>query len=159
MEGNQHKGTFIAVEGIDGSGKSSQLHRLAARLQDHQPRCYFTREPTDGPVGSLIRQLLTGRIKADNRVVASLYAADRLDHLTNQTDGILRLVEGGAVVFSDRYYFSSYAYHSVDVDMEWVIQANSISAGLLRLAATIFLDVPVEEALARMAKGRDHTEL
>lgn len=159
METAQKKGIFIAVEGIDGSGKSTQLRLLAERIQALNLRCHVTREPTDGPIGSLIRQILTGRVKADNRTVAALYAADRIDHLTNETDGLLQKIDSGMHVVSDRYYFSSYAYHSVDVDMEWVIQANAVSAGLLRPAVTVFLDVPVEDALERMSRGRDHVEL
>lgn len=126
------QGKFIALEGIDGSGKSSQIGRLTARLEGMGVRCLATREPTGGPVGSLIRQIFTGRVTADPRVIAALYAADRIDHLVNEVDGLCAVLDKGITVVSDRYYFSSYAYHSVDVDMDWVIQANALSAGLLR---------------------------
>lgn len=148
------KGKFIALEGIDGSGKSSQLQPLVRRLEGLGMRCRADREPTGGPVGSLIRQIFTGRVSADNRVIAALYAADRIDHLVNEVDGLCAAVDNGITVVSDRYYFSSYAYHSVDVDMEWVIGANSLSAGLLRPTLTVFLDVPVETALDRIRKNR-----
>lgn len=96
---------------------------------------------------------------ADNRVIAGLFAADRLDHLVNPRDGILEQVRGGVTVVTDRYYFSSYAYHGVDVDMGWVIDSNRLSAELLRPDATIFLDVPVRRALERIGRNRSHTEL
>ena len=148
------KGKFIALEGIDGSGKSSQIGRLTARLEELGVRCLATREPTGGPVGSLIRQIFTGRVTADNRVIAALYAADRIDHLVNGVDGLCAAIDRGITVVSDRYYFSSYAYHSVDVDMDWVIQANALSAELLRPTLTVFLDVPVETALERIRRNR-----
>ena len=148
------KGKFIALEGIDGSGKSSQIQPLVRRLEGLGVRCRADREPTGGPVGSLIRQIFTGRVSADNRVIAALYAADRIDHLVNEVDGLCAAVDQGITVVSDRYYFSSYAYHSVDVDMDWVIGANSLSAGLLRPTLTVFLDVPVETALDRIRKNR-----
>ena len=92
-------------------------------------------------------------------MIAGLFAADRLDHLLNGRDGLLRQVEDGVTVVTDRYYFSSYAYHSVDVDMGWVIDGNRLSAELLRPDATIFLDVPVRLAMDRIGQNRSHTEL
>lgn len=148
------KGRFIALEGIDGSGKSSQIGPLVERLRGLGLPCRDTREPTGGPVGSLIRQIFTGRVTADNRVIAALYAADRIDHLVNEVDGLCAAIDRGITVVSDRYYFSSYAYHSVDMDMDWVIQANAVSAGLLRPTLTVFLDVPVETALERIRENR-----
>ena len=102
---------------------------------------------------------MTGRIKADNRVIASLFAADRADHLLNDTDGICNQIEDGITVVTDRYYFSSYAYHSVDMDMDRVIAMNSVSSEVLKPTVTVFLDVPVALALERIAKNRFHTEL
>ena len=148
------KGKFIVLEGIDGSGKSSQIGPLVRRLEGLGLSCRADREPTGGPVGSLIRQIFTGRVSADNRVIAALYAADRIDHLVNEVDGLCAAIDQGITVVSDRYYFSSYAYHSVDVDMDWVIQANALSAGLLRPTLTVFLDVPVETALERIHQNR-----
>ena len=123
-EGKKQKGNFIAFEGIDGSGKSTQIGLLAERLKKEGVCCYTTMEPTNAPVGSLVRQVMTGRIRMDNKAIAALFAADRLDHLLNEVDGIASKIEEGTTVLTDRYYFSSYAYHSVDVPMEWVIRAN-----------------------------------
>ncbi len=155
----QTTGRFLALEGIDGSGKSTQLQLLLERLRARGVECCGTREPSDGPVGAMVRQILTGRVTADHRVIAGLFAADRLDHLVNRRDGILEQVRSGVTVVTDRYYFSSYAYHSVDVDMDWVIDSNRLSAELLRPDATIFLDVPVRRALERIGQNRSHTEL
>ena len=153
------RGRFFALEGIDGSGKSTQLPLLARRLEALGRPCVQTREPTGGPMGALLRQVLTGQVDCDSRVVAPLFVADRLDHLLRKGDGLLALVEGGTDVLCDRYYFSSYAYQSVDLPLEWVIGANRPCADLLRPDATLFLDVDPELALERIARGRDHTEL
>ena len=158
-ERKNKKGCFIAFEGIDGSGKSTQIQLLKNRLEKRNIRCYITREPTDSPIGSLIHQIMTGRVQSDNRVVAALFVADRLDHLLNPTDGIYAMVENGISVISDRYYFSSYAYHSVDMPMDWVITANSQSAEILRPSVTVFIDVNPDVALERIAKTRFHPEL
>ena len=154
----QNKGIFLALEGIDGSGKTTQLQKLTARLAQLNIKHYSTQEPTGGPVGSLIRQILTGRTLADNRVMASLFVADRLDHLLN-VDGISQKIDAGVCVLTDRYYFSSYAYQSVDMDLNWLINANRPIAEILRPNLTIFLDIPVSTALARIQAGRFHTEL
>ena len=143
------QGQFFALEGIDGSGKSTQLQLLARRLEAAGVPCLTTCEPTAGPIGKLLRQVLTGQVICDSRVVAPLFAADRLDHLLNKEAGLCQAVDRGMVVLSDRYYFSSYAYQSVDLPLEWVIEANRPCANLLRPTATLFIDVSPELALSR----------
>ena len=153
------KGLFFAFEGIDGSGKSTQIKSLVEQLRNHGLRCYETCEPSEGPVGTMVRQILTGRMKADGRVITSLFAADRLDHLTNEVNGLCKEIDRGITVVTDRYYFSNYAYNSVDMDMNWVMECNRLSAELLRPTLNIFLDIPVDVALERISKNRLHTEL
>ena len=153
------KGQFFALEGIDGSGKTTQLKLLARRLEEAGVPCLTTCEPTSGPIGKLLRQVLTGQVACDSRVVAPLFAADRLDHLLNGEGGLCRAVESGFTVLTDRYYFSSYAYQSVDFPLEWVVEVNRPSAQLLRPTATIFIDVSPELALERIAQNRERAEL
>lgn len=153
------KGQFFALEGIDGSGKSTQLQLLAGRLEAAGIPCLTTREPTDGPIGQLLRQVLTRQLSCDSRVVAPLFAADRLDHILNAGTGILQALERGITVLSDRYYFSSYAYQGVDLPLEQVVEINRPCADLLRPAATLFLDVDPDLALERIARNRAGTEL
>lgn len=159
MENEKTAGSLIVFEGIDGSGKSTQVQLLSKKLREQQVPFYATMEPTNSPVGSLIRQLLTGRMHADPKVIAALFTADRLDHLLNDVDGIVQMIEKGTTVIMDRYYFSSYAYQSVDVPMDWVIQANALSSGILRPKVNIFLDVDVDDALERITNNRHQTEL
>lgn len=156
MEG---KGKFIAFEGIDGSGKSTQVRLLAERLRSENILFYTTMEPTDSPVGSLIHQIMTGRVKADPKVIAALFVADRLDHLLNDVNGISQKIDEGTTVIMDRYYFSSYAYQSVDAPMDWVIQANEQSSAILRPTVNIFIDIDPDTALERIAKSRFQREL
>ena len=153
------RGQFFALEGIDGSGKSTQLALLARRLEEAGIPCLTTCEPTDRPIGRLLRQVLTGQVKCDSRVVAPLFAADRLDHLLNRENGLCQAVESGVTVLTDRYYFSSYAYQGVDFPLEWVIELNRPCAQLLRPSATIFIDVSPELALERIAQNRANVEL
>lgn len=153
------RGVFLAFEGIDGSGKTTQAALLAERLRQEGIHCYTTMEPTGAPVGSLIRQILSGRIKTDNRVIAGLFVADRLDHLLNEVDGILAKINEGTTVITDRYYFSSYAYQGVDLPMEWVIKANEQSSAILRPTLNIFIDLEPALALERIAENRFHQEL
>lgn len=153
------KGHFLVFEGIDGSGKTTQINLLKKRIEACNLKCYETREPTDGPVGSLIRQCLTGRIKIDEMTLASLFATDRLDHLFNDKDGLINKIESGISVISDRYILSTYAYQSVRVPLKWVMDLNSIAADKLRPDYHIFIDVSPEVALKRISKGRFHQEL
>lgn len=153
------KGCLIAFEGIDGSGKSTQIRLLGEKLKEEGICYYATMEPTDSPIGSLIHQIMTGRIKTDNKVIAALFAADRLDHLLNDVDGIIHKINEGVTVLTDRYYFSSYAYHSVDMPMDWVIRANEQSINILRPAVNIFIDIDPDAAMERIAKNRFHQEL
>lgn len=156
---NNTRGRFFALEGIDGSGKSTQLKLLAQRLEQAGRPCLTTCEPTHRPMGALLRQVLTRQVRCDSRVVAPLFVADRLDHLLNEENGLCKAVEDGFTVLTDRYYFSSYAYQSVDLPLEWVIEANRPCAELLRPTATIFIDVEPELALERIAQNREGTEL
>ncbi len=153
------KGRFIVFEGIDGSGKSTQISLLKNKLISEGHSCFQTREPSDSPIGALIHQIMIGRINTDNKALAALFVADRLDHLLSGGDKLKEKIDGGTNVISDRYYFSSYAYHSVDMDMDWVIAANSVCADVLKPDCTVFIDISPELAMKRIAEGRSKTEL
>ena len=157
--GRSVAGMVIAFEGIDGSGKSTQIRLLAERLREKRISFYTTMEPSDAPIGSMIRQILTGRMQADPKVIAALFTADRLDHLLNDVDGIVSKVNEGITVLTDRYYFSSYAYQSVDMPMDWIIQANEQSSQILRPSVNIFIDTDPDIAMERIARNRFHREL
>lgn len=153
------KNVFIALEGIDGSGKSTQARLLADRLRDAGHDTHATFEPTNGMVGVTLRNILRGNIKADERVIAGLFLADRLDHLLNEESGLVRIVKEGRSIVTDRYYFSSYAYNGVHVDLDWVIAANSLCPQILKPDVHIFIDVPPEVCMQRINANRQGTEL
>lgn len=152
------KNLFIAFEGIDGSGKTTQVKLLADNLTKAGHHVYSTFEPTDSPIGTMIRNILNHKIEADHRTIAALFVADRLNHLLNKTDGILKKMKEGYTVITDRYYFSSYAYHGAHMPINWVIAANSLSAGLLRPDLNIFIDIDPELCMQRLTAGRNNTD-
>ncbi|MDA3787803.1 MAG: dTMP kinase [Desulfobacula sp.] len=157
--GEKNKGRFIVFEGLDGSGKSTQIKNISKRLEILGNKIYSTFEPTDGPIGSLIRQMLSGKVATDQRTIASLFAADRTDHLVNQENGVCLKVDQGEMVLCDRYYFSSYAYHAQYIDMEWVIHANSLNADILRPDVTIFIDVDPDLCFERIKSSRSNFDM
>ena len=150
---------FIALEGIDGSGKSTQAKLLAEKLQQAGHKVHCTSEPTTSPIGTLIRDIFKHKFEADHRTIAGLYVADRLEHLLNKTDGILKKMEEGYTVITDRYYFSSYAYQGTHMSLDWVIEANSLSADLLRPDLNVFIDITPEVSAERLTAGRNSIEL
>ena len=153
------KNLFIAFEGIDGSGKSTQVKLLSDSFKKAGHKVYSTFEPTDSPIGSVIRNIFKHRIEADHRVIAGLFVADRLDHLLNKTNGILKKLEDGYTVITDRYYFSSYAYHGTHMSLDWVIEANSLSVDLLRPDLNIYIDISPDISMKRLNNGRSSIEL
>ena len=153
------KNLFLAFEGIDGSGKSTQSKLLTEKLKEKSLKVYHTTEPTDSPIGTMIRKIFRHEMEADHRTIAGLYVADRLDHLTNSKNGLIKKLEEGYTVISDRYYFSSYAYQGTHMPIDWVIAANSQSAELLRPDLNIFIDVSPELSMKRLNKNRTQIEL
>lgn len=150
----ESKSFFIVFEGIDGSGKSTHSRLLCERLQAENLPMYKTFEPTDSEIGKMIRNIITGQQKTDPRTLAGLFVADRLNHILNDENGMKKILNEGKNIISDRYYFSSYAYHSLDMDMDWVIAANSLSASMLKPTLNIFIDVAPEICMERISKNR-----
>lgn len=142
-------GRFIVLEGIDGSGTTTQAARLAAALRDLGHAVVSTREPSDGPIGVVLRQALTRRLVGlSDRVLALLFAADRLDHLASVVEPALA---EGQVVVSDRYVLSSLAYQGMRLPPAWV---ESLNAAARPADLTLYLDVdPRTAARRRHARG------
>ncbi len=145
MKANPGPGKFIVLEGLDGSGTTTQAHLLGRRLAAWGP-VWATCEPSEGPAGRLIRRILAGEEICDPRALALLFAADRLNHLYGP-DGILEHLRRGVHVVCDRYYLSSLAYQTLEAPFSWVYAINSRA---LRPDLTVFLEVPVAECLARI---------
>lgn len=153
------RGKFIAFEGIDGSGKSTQITLLEKKLKDQGIPVYLTREPTDGPYGAMLHTIMTGRLDACEETIAALYVADRMDHIKNTRNGLLKKIESGITVITDRYYFSSYAYQGAHMSMDWTIMANSVCADALRPDLNLFLDLEPEVSYQRICQNRTDFEI
>jgi dTMP kinase len=140
---------FIVLEGIDGAGTTTQTARLVAHLEARGRRAAATREPSDGPVGRLVREILLGRhslpdgARVGGAAMALLFAADRLDHLEREIEPGLA---AGSDVVSDRYLLSSLAYQAEEADRDWVA---SLARGVRRPDLTVLIDVPIGVAAAR----------
>ncbi len=153
------RGKFIVLEGIDGSGKSTQAKLIADYLKEHGHPTILTFEPTKGPIGAMIRSIFSHTMQADQHTIAGLFLADRFEHILNPEDGMLATLEKGINIVCDRYYFSSYAYHSVYMPVEWVIAANSRAAELLRPDLALYVKVSPETSMARINANRTHIEM
>ena len=154
---NMERGKFIVFEGTDGSGKSTQAKMLSKYLAGKKIPCYLTFEPTDSFVGAFLRAIMSGRAETDEYTIAALFAADRLDHIQNNVNGIQKKLEEGTWVICDRYYFSSFAYNGGQADLDWVIGLNLPAMKMLPPDLTVFLDLPPEEGMARVLR-RGETE-
>jgi len=100
-------GLFIAVEGIDGAGKTTQAERLAEALRAVGREVILTKEPTNGPDGQKIRELSTAGADLDPEEELQYFIEDRRTHVREL---IAPALAAGKVVISDRYYFSNVAY-------------------------------------------------
>ncbi|UCF99265.1 MAG: dTMP kinase [Spirochaetaceae bacterium] len=141
-------GNFVVIEGLDGSGTTTQLHLAEERLKDRGIPHFCTGEPTRGPVGLIIRQILKRQIQARPDTVALLFAADRSEHLYAENDGILAHLGRDRLVVCDRYLFSSLAYQSLACDPQFVFSLNCRFPLPRHL---VFLDTPVDLSQQRLA--------
>ena len=156
----------MVVEGIDGAGTTTQARLLADAIRARGLPVHLTREPSDGPVGMLLRQILTGRLVVPGQTgprpptwasLALLFSADRLDHCQAE---ILPNLQDGLTVLSDRYYHSTIAYQSLasgDPDASaWI---RTLNARARRPDLAIVLDVSGEVAATRRAQRRGAREI
>ena len=152
-------GKFIVIEGLDGSGKGTQITLLENKLREKGISLHRTCEPTEHATGGLIRDALCGMTKRTPCELASLFLADRISHCANPVSGIKKLIENGVTVICDRYYYSSFAYQGMDTDLKWVMDQNLNCPDILQPDLCIFLDVPPAECDARIEKGRAQREI
>lgn len=154
------RGAFIVLEGLDGAGTTTQSQRLASALQGSGERILVTRQPSDGPLGTMLRQVLTGRLGLPGHkgpltedTLALMFAADRLDHLASTIEPAL---ERGEVVVCDRYVLSSLAYQGSALPTAWI---ESLNERARRPDLTLFLEVDVKVASRRRGARGSNPEL
>lgn len=153
------KGKFITFEGIDGSGKSTQMRILAKELADTGLKVVTTHEPGGTPLGRALREAFL-ETKETVEPIAELlsFAADRAQHVEHL---IKPALAEGKVVISDRYADATFAYQGAGrgFDEKKVNQVIDLATGGLKPDLTLFFDITVEEALARMAdRDENHTK-
>lgn len=150
------RGKFITFEGIDGSGKSTQLRMLAGELRLRGVDCLTTREPGGTPLGRRLREAF---LETEETVAPMaellLFAADRAQHVEFL---IKPALGGGRVVISDRYADATYAYQGAGRGFpeDTVNQIIGLATGGLKPDLTLFFDISVQTAIARM---RSRTEV
>jgi dTMP kinase len=146
-------GRLVTIEGIDGAGTTTQAKMLVDWISARGRKGVYTCEPSGGPVGLLLRQILSGRTvvrrndgevhPVNNEVISLLFAADRMDHLDNE---VIPLLESGVEVVTDRYYHSSFTYQALQGDLDWI---RNLNARARIPDMTFILDLPAEQAAAR----------
>lgn len=149
------RGLFLTLEGVDGSGKGTQLIRLKRYMQAKGKDVLYLREPGGTEIGEKIRSLLLGRENSEmtDKTELLLFAAARAQIVEEK---ILPALEAGRWVLCDRFYDSTLAYQAggrqLDRDLVW--QAVRLAVGDLEPDATFYLDLPPEAALRRR-EGRE----
>jgi len=153
MEKNRHKGKFIVFEGLDGSGQSTQIALLEVYLKQKGYKTHVTSEPTKNMIGGLIRGVLTHQWKLSNTGLQLLYGADRAHHLENE---IYPAIENGYIVISSRYFFSTFAFGSLDNDKKWLEHLNE---KFRQPDITFFIRVSAGECVRRINASRFQQEI
>ncbi len=142
------RGVLLALEGIDGCGKSTQAELLAAALRARGLEVVLTCEPTDSPLGQQIREYFQGPERyLSPKEELNLFMADRRVHVAEVIEPALA---EGKIVITDRYYYSSVAYQgAMGLDPDRILAQNEVLA--VRPDLAVILTLPVAQALARLA--------
>ncbi len=141
----KRKGLFICVEGLDGSGKTTQAQCLVETLQKEGLHVVYTAEPSNGVFGKILREHVLVGEKRFPVAEAVLFAIDRVDHIESE---IKPFLQEGKIVVSDRYIYSSIAYQGAsDLPIKWLREINRLS---IKPDLTILIDVPAEKVLERI---------
>lgn len=146
---------FIVIEGLDGAGTTTLVKSLGSFFTQNGKKALTTFEPTDSPIGTLIREeYLKKKSTTTSQALALLYAADRENHINNPIFGIKTAIKEN-IVISDRYLYSSLAYQSVNLDFDFINNINNFEEPEF----LIYIDTPVDECLKRINKRGEEKEL
>jgi len=154
---NTYPGKFIVIEGLDGSGKSSQVDLLVDFLKESGKEVILTREPTmDSEAGRKVKQVLKGEIIMEPLELQALYVQDRKEHLENK---VIPALKEGKFVISSRYAFSTFAYGASDgLDLYLLVKMNE---NFLLPDSIIIINVLPEHCIARIegrGEAKEHFE-
>jgi dTMP kinase len=150
------RGLFITLEGVEGSGKSTQIRHLGKALTQAGYRVLQTREPGGTASAEAIRHILlraSSHEPVTPQAEALLILAARCQHVTHL---IKPALQGGCIVLCDRFSDSTFAYQGFGrgIDLQWLREANEVATGGLTPDLTLVLDVPISVGLARRRAGR-----
>jgi len=147
------RGLFIVIEGVDGSGKSTQARLLAGWMRSKGIDVVLTKEPGGTRPGRTLRRMLLQGATLDPTTELLLYAADRREHVRQVIEPALR---AGRAVISERFAASTAAYQGYGrgLDLKLIQMLNKSAAGRVRPDLTVILDMRPEEARARMSEKR-----
>lgn len=148
------KGKLIVFEGLDGTGKTTQIKRLAEELRRRGETVFVTAEPTDLPSGQLLRRVLSGEVPGTPWATAALFLSDRIRHCTDPDNGMAKHLAAGETVITDRYYFSTFAYQGCETDLQWTMDMHYRCPELLRPDLVLFLTMPPEKCMERITANR-----
>ena len=141
----EHKGFFITLEGVEGAGKTTQIHRLAEALGGN---VLVTREPGGTPISEQIRDIFLTASAMSASTELLLITAARAQHVTER---ILPALNAGQIVICDRFSDATVAYQGYrkGIDLQLIEQVNNIATGGLTPDVTFLLDLPPEIGLQR----------
>jgi len=150
----EKNGTFICIEGLDASGKTTQSKLLVKNLRKKGFDAVYTTEPSEGRIGRLIRRhVLLGENRLSAALEALLFSADRIDHLERE---IMPALKDKKIVVSDRYLYSSIAYQgAAGLDLKWIEEVNKWA---LKPDLTLYIDIPPEIVLKRLKRKKSIME-
>ena len=154
-----HEAKFIVFEGLDGSGKSTQIEILRKRLREKGKKVYVTAEPTNSAIGGLIRDTLSNSHKREPAELAGLFLTDRIAHNVDPDRGIKKFLSEGTEVICDRYYYSTFAYQGMGTDLQWLFDINLNCPQIQKPDLCIFLDVSPQRCKKRVDEDRFHLEI
>ena len=153
------KGKFIVIEGLDGSGKTTQAKIITETLRAKGINVINQAEPTTHEFGKMCREVLGGEKKVTKSQFALLFTADRIDHNVNAEDGIEKLLNEGYNIICDRYYYSTFAYQGIDVGLDWLMNLNLDCKDIRKPDLCIFLDLFPEKSMERINANRSKDEI
>jgi dTMP kinase len=147
---------FITLEGIEGSGKTTQIRQLSTYIEATGYRCVTTREPGGTSIGDKIRAILLNPENNDLSPISELllYMADRAQHLNSLIQPAL---DAGKIVLCDRYFDATVVYQGIarGLDTELIYSLHRLLFEDLKPEVTFLLDLPPSIGLARAWKQID----
>ena len=160
---NKGKGLYIALEGIDGSGKTTQAELLAKYFKEKGKDVITTREPRkEGLIGDLVHKILRGEVKIPNLALQYLFTTERVMH---HEEVILPALNAGKIVISDRCFWSAVVYGILDKSEEYgyesankLLIAQSILSMYHQFTVpdyTFYLNISIDSAMERINKKHE----